>query len=160
MVHVVYSEDIISNLQRCFKRCFKWSWRLQFIPAGHSCGLYLHGCVLPHMIKCYELWPCVARYMKTIKKSFRIAIVKIHTAHRNTWGDYTQENFILNRNLELKGCVITQIIFLLYITQLVKHCQLSCMPNIYLYYVSKTEISCQFMHSTVLLCLVENHLIE
>lgn len=61
------SEDIISNLEHCFK----WPWQLQFIPARHSCSLYVPGCVLPHMIKCCEFWPCITRQMKTIKKTFQ-----------------------------------------------------------------------------------------
>lgn len=61
------SEDIISNLQHCFK----WTWQLQFIPARHSCSLYVPACVLPHMIKCYDLWPCITKQMKTIKKTFQ-----------------------------------------------------------------------------------------
>jgi len=53
----MYSKDIISNLQSCFK----WSWQLQHIRARHRCSLYLHGCLLLHMIKCYELWPYITR---------------------------------------------------------------------------------------------------
>lgn len=61
------SEGISSNIQHCFK----WPWQLQFIPARHSCSLYLHHCVLPHMINCYEFWPCITRHMKTIEKTFQ-----------------------------------------------------------------------------------------
>lgn len=63
---VMHSEGIISSVQHCFK----WPWQLQFIPAMHSCSLYVHGCVLPHMIKCCEFWPCITRHMKAIKKTF------------------------------------------------------------------------------------------
>lgn len=103
----MHSEDIISNLQLCFK----WQWQLKFIPARHSCSLYVHGCVLPHMIKCYEFWPCITRQMKTIKKTFQISCCQYSQLTEITDIIILNEILTLNRYPELKECVIMQILF-------------------------------------------------
>lgn len=134
----VYSEDITSNLQRCLNDCGK----PQFTPKRHCCGLYLHSCVTPYIMKYCELRSWITRQMKTVKNkqttkrtTFRTLIVNTHSAHRNAWDCYTQDNLILSSNPVLKEYVMTQIIypqFLHCVMHLVKYCQLRiCLTSIF-----------------------------